>query len=37
MFPISLSGLEYGQDASDVEYMRATASFAYMLYEFEDV
>ena len=37
MFPISLSGLEYGQDASDVESMRATASFAYMLYEFEDV
>ena len=37
MFPLSLSGLEYSQTATDVEYMTATASFAYMLYEFEDV
>ena len=37
MFPLTLSGLDYSQDATDVEYLRATASFAYMLYEFENV
>ena len=33
MFPVSLSGLEYNQDATDVEYMKAEAEFAYNLYE----
>ena len=37
MFPLSLSGLDYRQDATDVEYMQANATFAYMIYEFEDV
>lgn len=33
MFPISLSALEFTQTATDVEYMIATAEFAYQLYE----
>ncbi len=37
MFPLTLSGLDYSQDATDVEYLQATATFAYMLYEFENV
>ena len=34
MFPTSLSGLDYTQEATDVEYFKATASFRYMYYEF---
>jgi len=34
MFPTSLSGLDYSQDATDVEYFKATATFRYMYYEF---
>ena len=37
MFPLTLSGLNYSQEAADVEYMRATATFAYQIYEFENV
>lgn len=37
MFPVSLSGLEYNQDATDVEYMKATAEFAYNIYEITSV
>jgi hypothetical protein len=37
LFPISLSGLDYTQGATDVEYMSATASFAYQIYKFEGV
>ena len=33
MFPISLSGLEYSQNQTDVEYMEATATFAYQIYD----
>ena len=33
MFPISLSALEFTQTATDVEYMIATAEFAYQIYE----
>ena len=33
IFPISLSALEFTQSATDVEYMIATAEFAYQLYE----
>ena len=32
-FPISLSALEFTQTATDVEYMTATAEFAYQIYE----
>jgi hypothetical protein len=37
MFPTSLSSLEYSQEATDVEYFHATASFRYLYYEFESV
>ena len=33
MFPVSLSGLEYSQQATDVEYQTATIDFRYKLYE----
>ena len=36
MFPISLSSLEYTQEATDVEYFKASASFRYLYYEFEN-
>ena len=32
-FPISLSALDFSQAATDVEYMIATAEFAYQIYE----
>ena len=32
-FPISLSALDYTQNATDVDYMVATAEFAYQIYE----
>ena len=37
MFPTSLSGLDYSQEATDVEYFKATATFRYLYYEFETV
>ena len=33
MFPVSLSGLNYNQQATDVEYQTAEISFRYKLYE----
>jgi hypothetical protein len=33
MFPISLSALDFSQSATDVEYMIASAEFAYQIYE----
>ena len=33
IFPTSLSALEFTQNVSDVEYMTATAEFAYQIYE----
>ena len=33
MFPVSLSGLSYSQDATDVTYQTAETSFRYKLYE----
>ena len=33
-YPVALSGLQYTQDAGDVQYMTATATFSYQLYEF---
>jgi hypothetical protein len=35
LFPTSLSGLAYAQDATDVDYFRADASFRFLYYEFE--
>ena len=37
IFPITLSGLEFTQGATDVEYMTASATFAYQIYKFESV
>ena len=33
VFPISISALEYTQGATDVEYLTASAEFAYQIYE----
>ena len=33
IYPTSLGALEYTQAATDVEYMTATADFAYKIYE----
>lgn len=33
MFPVSLSGLDYTQVTTDVEYLTATVDFRYKLYE----
>ena len=33
VYPISLSALDFSQAATDVEYMVATAEFAYQIYE----
>ena len=35
MFPTSLSGLAYAQDATDIDYFRADATFRFLYYEFE--
>ena len=37
MFPISLTGLEYNQQATDVEYLTATVNFNYEIYDFATV
>lgn len=36
LFPTGLSGLQYGQQATDVDYLTATATFEYSRYEFAD-
>ena len=33
IFPVSLSGLDFTQNVTDVEYVNATAEFAYQIYE----
>lgn len=33
VFPISLSGLTFQSDASDVDYLEATVTFKYLLFE----
>ena len=33
LFPVSLTGLDYNQQATDVEYQTATIDFRYKLYE----
>ena len=32
MFPVSIGDLDYSQDATDVEYIKVTAEFAYKIY-----
>ena len=33
VFPVALSGLDYNQNVTDVEYLTATIDFRYKLYE----
>ena len=33
LYPVSLSGLDYNQNAADVEYLTVQATFTYKLYE----
>ena len=37
VFPTALSGLQYSQTATDVEYLTATVTLQYRLYEFANV
>ena len=37
VFPLSLSGLNYNQNATDIDYLSATVTFQYKQYEFADV
>ena len=37
VFPVSLSALEFTQSVTDIEYMTATADFAYQIYEINTV
>ena len=37
IYPTSLSGLDYNQQATDVDYLTATVSFEYAIYEFATV
>ena len=34
IYPISLSGLDYNQQANDVDYLTASVPFSYKIYEF---
>ena len=34
IYPISLSGLDYNQQESDINYLTANVTFAYKIYEF---
>ena len=37
IYPTSLSGLDYNQQATDIDYLTATVSFEYAIYEFAAV
>ena len=37
LVPISLSGLDYNQQPTDIDYLRANITFTYKIYEFADV
>jgi len=37
VFPTSLSALDFNQNATEVEYLQATATFKYKLYEIETI
>jgi hypothetical protein len=37
IFPISLSGLQYDQQATDVQYLTASVTFNYEIYDFASV
>ena len=37
IYPISLSGLDYNQQETDIQYLTASVTFAYKIYEFATV
>ena len=37
IYPISLSGLDYNQQATDINYLTANVTFQYKIYEFANV
>ena len=37
LYPISLSGLNYNQQETDIQYLTASVTFAYTIYEFANV
>tara|TARA_A100001011_G_C14204983_1_gene797380 strand:- start:434 stop:1060 length:627 start_codon:yes stop_codon:yes gene_type:complete len=37
LYPTGLTGLAYNQQASDVDYLTATVSFSYLIYDFATV
>ena len=37
MYPTGLTGLQYNQQAADVDYLTATVSFSYIIYDFANV
>ena len=37
LYPTGLTGLQYNQQASDVDYLTATVSFSYLIYDFASV
>ena len=37
LYPVSLSGLDYNQQETDIQYLTANVTFAYMIYEFATV
>jgi len=37
VFPVSLSGLNYNQQATDIQYLTADVTFKYKIYEFANV
>ena len=37
IYPTSLSGLDYNQQATDIDYLTATVTFEYAIYEFAAV
>ena len=34
VYPTGLTGLQYNQQAADVDYLTATVSFNYLIYDF---
>jgi len=37
LYPTGLTGLQYNQQAADVDYLTATVSFSYLIYDFANV
>ena len=37
LYPVALGALQFNNDASDVEYIIATATFSYQIYEFTSI